>query len=112
MKIHTLLIPIMFLLFSTDVSAVELLIDGEKTEVPVCGGFPGLKCEANQWCDYPPTGFCGIADEFGTCRPRPDNCVKIYKPVCGCDGETYGNVCEAQMGGVDIAHAGACGTEK
>jgi len=40
------------------------------------------------------------------CRSRI--CPFIFKPVCGCDGNTYGNACAANGAGVSIEHQGAC----
>ena len=37
------------------------------------------------------------------------NCFAVYDPVCGCDGVTYGNSCEAIFsGGVTSYVAGEC----
>jgi Kazal-type serine protease inhibitor domain len=35
-------------------------------------------------------------------------CSMIYAPVCGVNGQTYGNACAAQCEGVAIAHQGVC----
>ncbi|MBW2732753.1 MAG: serine protease [Deltaproteobacteria bacterium] len=44
----------------------------------------------------------------GTCTPRPEYCIYLYLPVCGCDSKTYGNECEAAAAGTSIASQGAC----
>ena len=64
-------------------------------------------CPRGQYCDTPVDGACGDASVDGTCVPMPDACIEIYDPVCGCDGATYGNRCNAQTQRVDVQHVGA-----
>lgn len=85
----------------------------EPTEPQRCGGFAGRKCsEEQQYCDFGSTGQCGVADGQGVCKTKPEFCPEIFKPVCGCDGKTYGNACEAARAGASVKHEGKCGDDQ
>lgn len=72
-----------------------------------CGGLGGGTCAANEFCDYP-DDICGADDGTGVCRPRPEGCPDVEMPVCGCDGSSFGNSCEANSSGNDVNRLGGC----
>jgi hypothetical protein len=61
-------------------------------------------CSAREYCAQP----IGGCDAPGTCRPRPEICLQLYSPVCGCDGAEYGNACKAAAYGASVERADTC----
>lgn len=58
---------------------------GETTRVR-CGSRGLAPCEEGYFCEFV-DGLCGETDTGGFCTHRKLACNKIYRPVCGCDGE-------------------------
>lgn len=64
-------------------------------------------CSSDEYC-FRPIGTCSGA---GRCDPKPDACIQIFDPACGCDGVTYSNACFAAMMGASAASPGRCKAE-
>ena len=67
-------------------------------------------CKSNENCDFglycgKPVGQCQAK---GTCQIRPEICTTEFDPVCGCDGHSYSNACNAARAGVSVASEGEC----
>lgn len=69
--------------------------------------FSNGDCGADSYCAFP-VGSCGEDEQAGMCRQRPEVCIDIYDPVCGCDDRTYSNACFAALAGVSVRHEGEC----
>lgn len=56
--------------------------------------------------ECPDGSFCQVPDGqcsgSGICVRMSRRCTKIFRPVCSCDGETYGNACVAAGHGKNI----------
>ena len=50
----------------------------------------GTLCQPGEFCQRPACGNIGAR-----CAPIPTACDDVHAPVCGCDGVTYPNACEA-----------------
>lgn len=89
-------------------TATEFYLKVTRREGKSCGSRALSWCNANQFCQWAEGDICGAADAAGKCAYRPEMCIALYKPVCGCDGKTYGNSCQAAAAGASVSTAGAC----
>src|ERR1700748_3503741 len=66
-----------------------------------CGGPDKITCHSALFCHLP-DGACRAPDAAGTWAKAPDFCSGVSRPVCGCNGKTYQNECEARHAKVAI----------
>ena len=61
-------------------------------------------CAELQFCAREP----GVCSGQGTCAVRPEICIQVHDPVCGCDDTTYSNACYAASAGVNVFSSEPC----
>jgi hypothetical protein len=92
----------------TDTATVQANARKPAPEGAMCGGYPGVQCEAGNYCAIQKGQCRTIADVTGVCQKKPEVCTQQFQPVCGCDGNTYSNSCMAAAAGASVATDGAC----
>jgi hypothetical protein len=82
---------------------------GAAGEGKACGGLPGTGCLKGLFCLFTEEQQCGKDDRAGVCSANEGFfCPELKQPVCGCNGETFGNSCFAKVAGQSVAHDGPC----
>jgi hypothetical protein len=72
-----------------------------------CGGPDKITCNSALFCRME-AGQCGVDTAKGSCEKAPAFCIRISRPVCGCNGKTYPNECEARHVKVAVDYTGPC----
>jgi hypothetical protein len=76
-----------------------------------CGGLVANACDDGLYCAYSIDQACGAGDQQGVCTLGSRFCPLFIAPVCGCNGHTYGNSCQASTGGTSIDRVGPCAVD-
>ena len=83
-------------------SSSDSASDGE-----LCGGATRVECRERSFCRFQDAS-CGSQEQVGVCEEKPDVCVLVYEPVCGCNGKSYDNRCFAGLEGISVEREGPC----
>jgi len=86
---------------------LPIVVNPHATGGGTCAGVYERGCLPGEFCDLE-VGQCHVQMIAGVCVPQPEICTRDYRPVCGCNGTTYGNDCSRISAGVQKAHNGEC----
>ena len=89
-------------------AGVSILHQGPCEEVTAC--TENKDCPLNEFCLFPVGACVGP----GTCTAKPLICPTscVLGGICGCDGISYCNACEAYANGVSILKNAGCSLEQ
>ncbi len=75
-----------------------------------CPCVQNSDCKEGEYCAHD-IGSCGndVESRFnGQCKSKKTECGNKEEPVCGCDGKSYKNPCNAGLRGVSVKSYGVC----
>ena len=61
-------------------------------------------CKDGEYCSKE----VGKCESEGVCLKKSEVCTMDYRPVCGCDGNTYPNRCAASSKGIPLKTSEEC----